>query len=269
MGAPINYPARNFGARGFPPASAGACFKAMKSTLAALCVLAAGLMLSGCSTPSPEALAQHDPWEATNRDVFAFDVWVEHHVADPVDDGYRAVVPQPAREGVHNVTTNLHEPIVLANDVLQGDSKKTVRTLGRILINSTVGLGGLIDVAAKIGIPYHDNDFGITLGQDGIAEGSYLVLPLAGPMPPRDLLGSAVDGVFDLFSYTRFPGRHTFLYARTGLRVLDTIDQQRDQFNSIERSSIDFYATTRNLYRQSRDARIKGDDSTAVQLPDL
>jgi len=241
----------------------------MKSTLAAFCVLATGLVLSGCSTPSAEALAQHDPWEATNRDVFAFDVWVEHHVAEPVDDGYRAVMPGPAREGVHNVTTNLHEPIVLANDVLQGDGSKAAKTLGRIVVNSTIGLGGLIDVAGRIGMPYHDNDFGITLGQNGIAEGSYLVLPLVGPMPPRDLLGSAVDGVFEPFNYARFPGRHTFLYARSSLRVLDTIDQQRDQFDSIERSSIDFYATTRNLYRQSRDARIKGEESATTQLPDL
>src|ERR1700722_7243876 len=100
--------------------------EAMKSALATLFVLATDLMLSGCSPPSPEALSQREPWEATNRDVFAFDVWVEHHVAEPVDDGYRAVMPGPAREGVHNVTTNLHEPIVLANDVLQGDGKKTV-----------------------------------------------------------------------------------------------------------------------------------------------
>jgi len=124
-------------------------------------------------------------------------------------------------------------------------------------------------VAGRIGMPYHDNDFGITLGQNGIAEGSYLVLPLVGPLPPRDLLGSAVDGVFEPFNYARFPGRHTFLYARTGLRVLDTIDRQRDQFDSIERTSIDFYATTRNLYRQSRDTRIKGEESATTELPDL
>jgi phospholipid-binding lipoprotein MlaA len=241
----------------------------MKSVLPALCALTVSLLLSGCSTPSQEALAQRDPWEATNRDTFVFDVWVEHNVAEPVDDGYRAVVPQPAREGIHNITTNMHEPIVLANDVLQGDGKKTVSTLGRIVINTTVGLGGLIDVAGRIGMPYHDNDFGITLGQNGIAEGSYLVLPLVGPLPPRDLLGSAVDGVFEPFNYARFPGRHTFLYARTGLRVLDTIDRQRDQFDSIERTSIDFYATTRNLYRQSRDTRIKGEESATTELPDL
>lgn len=231
--------------------------------------MVAGLALSGCSTPSPEALAQHDPWETTNRDVFAFDVWVEHHVAEPVDDGYRAVIPKPAREGIHNVTTNLHEPIVAANDALQGDGKKLVRTLGRIVINSTIGLGGLIDVASKVGIPYHDNDFGITLGKGGVAEGSYLVLPLLGPMPPRDLLGGFVDGFFDPLNDARFHGKDTWLFVRGSLRVLDTVDQQRDQFDSIERTSIDFYATTRNLYRQSRNARIKGEESAVTQLPDL
>ena len=241
----------------------------MKSALCALGALAASLFLSACSTPSPEALAQHDPWEKTNRDVFAFDVWVEHHVAEPVDNGYRAVIPTPAREGIHNVTTNLHEPIVAANDALQGDGKKLVRTLGRIVINSTIGLGGLIDVAGKIGIPYHDNDFGVTLGQDGIAEGSYLVLPLIGPAPPRDLLGGFVDGFFDPLNYARFHGKDTWLFVRGGLRILDTVDQQRDQFDSIERTSIDFYATTRNLYRQSRDARIRGEDTATQQLPDL
>jgi len=235
----------------------------------AICVLATSFALCGCSTPSAESLAQHDPWEKTNRDVFAFDVWVEHHVAEPVDTGYRKVVPKPAREGVHNFTTNLHEPIVLANDLLQGDGKKAAHTLGRIVINSTIGLAGLIDVAAKVGIPYHDNDFGITLGQGGIAEGSYLVLPFVGPMPPRDLLGSAVDAAFDVFNYTRFHDKNTFLFVRTGLRVLDTVDMNRDQFDTIERSSIDFYATTRNLYRQSRDAAIRGDNSNITQLPEF
>jgi len=231
--------------------------------------MAMSLVLSGCSTPSAESLAQHDPWEATNRDVFAFDVWVEHHVARPVDDGYRTVVPEPARDSVHNLTTNLHEPIVLANDVLQGDGSEAIRTLGRIVINSTLGVAGLIDVAGKIGMPYHDNDFGITLGKGGIAEGSYLVLPFVGPLPPRDLVGSAVDGAFDPLSYARFHGKDTWLFVRSSLRVLDIVDQRRDEFETIERSSIDFYATTRNLYRQSRAARIRGENSGAIQLPDL
>jgi phospholipid-binding lipoprotein MlaA len=236
-----------------------------------LTVLAMSVWLGGCATPSADSLAQNDPWENTNRDIFAFDVWAEHNVAAPVDDGYRAVVPEPARQAVHNVVTNLHAPIVLANDVLQGDGKKAAHTLGRILLNSTIGLGGLIDVASKLGIPYHDNDFGITLGQNGVAEGSYIVLPLLGPLPPRDLLGGGVDGFFDPLGYAHFPGKGTFNLARSGFRILDTVDRRRDEFESIERSSVDFYATTRNLYRQSRNARIRGEDATTttIQLPDL
>jgi phospholipid-binding lipoprotein MlaA len=241
----------------------------MKFSLPAATVLAMCLGLGACATPSADSQAQNDPWENTNRDVFTFDVWVEHNVAAPVDDAYRAVVPEPAREAVHNVTTNLHAPIVLANDVLQGHVKKAANTLGRILLNSTIGLGGLIDIASKVGIPYHDNDFGITLGENGVAEGSYLVLPFVGPLPPRDLLGSAVDGAFDPISYARFPGRGTLNLARSGLRILDAVDQHRDEFESIERTSLDFYATTRNLYRQSRNARIRGEDNTTIQLPDL
>src|SRR3569833_3058095 len=144
----------------------------MKKTAALLYLLAA-VFLCGCSTPSTQSLAENDPWEKTNRDVFAFDVWVEHNIGRPVDDGYRAVVPQAARDGIHNLVTNLHSPIVLANDVLQGDGDKAADTFGRLVINSTVGVGGLIDVAGKIGIPGHENDFGITLGQNGVAEGSY------------------------------------------------------------------------------------------------
>jgi len=231
--------------------------------------LAVSLMLCGCSTPSAQSLADHDPWERTNRDIFAFDVWMEHNIAQPVDDAYRWIVPKPAREGIHNATTNLHEPIVLANDVLQGEADQATNTLERIIINSTVGIAGLIDVAARIGIPHHSNDFGITLGKAGVQEGSYLVLPLLGPLPPRDLVGSGVDGFFDPLSWARFHGKDTWMFARGGLRVIDTVDQTRDQFESVERTSIDFYASTRNLYRQSRELRIRGGAVAGAELPDL
>jgi ABC-type transporter lipoprotein component MlaA len=78
-----------------------------------------------------------------------------------------------------------------------------------------------------------------------------------------------VDGAFDPLSYARFRGKDTWMFARSGLRILDTVDRRRDRFETIERSSVDFYATTRNLYRQSRDARIQGQDSSTAQLPDL
>jgi phospholipid-binding lipoprotein MlaA len=240
----------------------------MKFTVPA--TLALLLALGACSTPSPEALAENDPWEATNRETFALDVWVEHHIAQPAVDGYRAVLPEPARDGVHNVVTNLRSPVVLANDILQARPKRAAQTIARVVLNSTIGLGGLIDIASKIGIPYHDNDFGITLGMAGAAEGSYLVLPLLGPKPPRDLVGGVVDGAFDPFTYTRFPGRHELLTVRSGLDIIDAADRNIDQFNAIERSSIDFYASTRNLYRQSRAAQIKGENTGLFQnLPEL
>jgi phospholipid-binding lipoprotein MlaA len=241
----------------------------MKIKFSAISALALGLFLGACSTPSADSLAQHDPWEKTNRDIFDFDVRADHAVARPIAEGYRDVVPEPVRDGIHNAVTNLNSPVILANDVLQGDGDKAANMFGRIVINSTVGLGGLIDVAAKLGIPYHDNDFGITLGKGGVYEGSYLVLPLLGPAPPRDLLGRAVDNAFDPLTYVRFHGKDTWMVVRFGIGVLDTRTSQLDAVETIERSSIDFYATTRNLYRQSRDTRIRGEDANTVQLPDL
>jgi phospholipid-binding lipoprotein MlaA len=240
----------------------------MKFTLPAM-ALACAFSLCGCATPSADSLAQNDPWEATNRDTFALDVWVEHHIAEPVVEAYRVVVPEPARDGVHNAVTNLRAPVVLANDVLQAKPKRAVQTLARVVLNTTIGLGGLIDIASKVGIPYHDNDFGITLGVAGAQEGSYLVLPLLGPKPPRDLLGSVVDGAFDPLTYARFPGRHELLTARSAAGIVDTADRNLDQFMTVERSSIDFYASTRSLYRQSRAAQIRGEDGLFQNLPNL
>jgi phospholipid-binding lipoprotein MlaA len=242
----------------------------MKTSLPVISALALSLVLGACSTPSPESLAQNDPWEKTNRDIFDFDVRLDHAVARPIAKGYRAAVPEPVREGIHNAITNLNSPVVLANDVLQGDGDKAVNTAGRIVINSTVGLGGLIDVASKIGIPGHDNDFGITLGKNNIAEGSYLVLPFAGPLPPRDLLGVAVDQAFDPLTYVRFHGKDTWMVVRFGISILDARTASLDAVESIERSSIDFYATTRNLYRQSRNAKINNGKTGATDnLPNL
>ena len=242
----------------------------MKLSVPVISAMALSLALGACSTPSQDSLAQNDPWEKTNRDIFDFDVKLDHAVARPIAKGYNDAVPQPVREGIHNAVTNLNSPVVLANDVLQGDGDKAADTFGRIVINSTIGLGGLIDVASKIGIPYHDNDFGITLGKGGIAEGSYLVLPFAGPMPPRDLLGTGVDVAFDPLTYVTFHGSDTWMVVRFGMGVLDSRTSQLDAVDTIERSSIDFYATTRNLYRQSRNAKINdGKPGNADDLPNL
>ena len=224
-----------------------------------LAALAAALMLTACATKDPQSLAQHDPFEPTNRDIFDFDVKLDHAVATPVAKFYRSAVPSPAREGIHNVLDNLNAPVVLANDVLQGEGSKAGDTFGRFVINSTVGLAGLIDVASDLGIPGHDNDFGITLGKGGAAEGSYLVLPFVGPRPPRDLVGNGVDLGFDPLTYITWNNSTLYKVIRGGLGVLDSRTANIDSVESIERSSIDFYATTRSLYRQNRNAQIRGE----------
>src|SRR6266700_6395496 len=103
----------------------------MKAVFPVISALAVGLLLSGCSTPSAESLAQNDPWEKTNRDIFDFDVRLDHAVARPIAKGYRAAVPEPVRDGIHNALLNLNSPVVLANDVLQGEGDKAANTFGR------------------------------------------------------------------------------------------------------------------------------------------
>ena len=234
-----------------------------------LAALLASLALSACATKDPNSLAQNDPWEPGNRAVFAFDVQLDHAVATPVAKFYRSAVPELARDGIHNALTNLNAPVVFVNDTLQGDGEKATDTFGRFMVNSTVGLAGLIDVATKLGIPYHDNDFGITMGKAGAAEGSYLVLPFVGPKPPRDLVGTGVDIAFDPLTYMSWNDSTLYMIIRTGLGVLDSRSATIDQVEAIERSSIDFYATTRSLYRQNRAAQIKDGKADNSDLPNF
>ena len=242
----------------------------MKFTPSILAALCAAVLVSACAaTKDPEAIAQNDPWEPTNRAIFDFDIQVDHAVARPVAKFYRSAVPQPAREGIHNALTNLNSPVVFTNDVLQGEGEKATDTLGRFVINSTVGVAGLVDVASKIGIPGHDNDFGITLGKAGAAEGSYLVLPFVGPKPPRDLVGTGVDIAFDPLTYMSWNNSTLYMIIRGGLSVLDDRAANIDVVEQIERSSIDFYATTRSLYRQNRAAQINGGRAPDDNLPNF
>jgi phospholipid-binding lipoprotein MlaA len=241
----------------------------MRHRLSLLLTLGACLVLCACATKDPASLAQNDPWEPGNRAVFAFDVKLDHAVATPVAKFYRSAVPELARDGIHNALTNLNAPVVLVNDSLQLDGDKAGDTLGRFMVNSTVGLAGLIDVATKLGIPYHDNDFGITLGKAGAAEGSYLVLPFAGPRPPRDLVGTGVDIGFDPLTYMSWNNSTLYMIIRNGLGVLDSRAASIDAVQTIERSSIDFYATTRSLYRQNRAAQIRGGKPDNSELPNF
>ena len=236
------------------------------SVLSALC---ASLVLSACATKDPEAVAQNDPWEPTNRAVFDFNTKVNDSVAFPIAKFYNSTVPEPARDGIHNALTNLNSPVVFGNNVLQGEPGKAADTFGRFVINSTVGVVGLIDVAGKIGIPGNTTDFGITLGKAGAAEGSYLVVPLLGPKPPRDLVGMGVDVAMDPLTWIRFHNSTFWYLVRSGVNVLDEAASNVDAVEQIERSSIDFYASTRSLYRQNRAAQVNNGQAVENNLPNF
>jgi phospholipid-binding lipoprotein MlaA len=236
-----------------------------------LAVALVALSAAGCATApgSNSALNQNDPYEAQNRQVFAFNQSLDNHVALPVAKFYVHAVPAPAREGIHNFLDNLDVPVTFANDVLQGAADRAVDSLGRFTINSTLGIGGLIDVAAKLGIPEHDADFGETLAVYGVGEGPYLVLPVLGPSNPRDALGYGVDIALDPSTWITWRSSIYFKLARGVLKIVDERAQNIDTIAEIERTSVDLYATTRSLYRQHREAEINHGNANIENLPNF
>ncbi len=233
-------------------------------------IIVIGAALSACATTNnPDSLAQNDPYEPTNRAIFKLNQSLDENVAVPVARFYNHAVPEPLRDGIHNALYNMDLPVTFANDVLQGEAVRAAQTVGRVTINSTLGVGGLFDMASRMGIPDHTEDFGQTLGVHGVGEGPYLVLPLLGPAPPRDLGGKVVDIFFDPFTYARFDGFRTLGYVRAGVGVLDLRARNIDTIEQIERSSVDYYATQRSLYRQYRNSEIRNGAPDTSDLPDL
>ncbi len=256
------------------PAAAEPTGGALRRPFRAPARLAALLLalLAGCATPppatDPEALAEfranNDPFEPANRGVHSLNEWVDGAVVRPVAVGYRNHVPRPVRRGVRNVLNNLRGPVILVNDMLQGQPRRAGDTLGRFVLNSTLGLAGLFDVAeAWFGVSRHTEDFGQTLAVWGVGEGPYLVLPLAGPTTLRDLAASGVDGAANLTTWLA-PGVAGLRYARAGLGLVDTREALIDPVDEMRRASLDPYATYRSAFRQRRRADIENRLGPAV-----
>lgn len=236
--------------------------------LLALALLALPL-LAGCATrppaSEPEALAEYrqtnDPAEPTNRWLYGIHQGLDKYLLRPVAVGYREVVPAPVRTGVRNVLGNLRTPVILANDMLQGEPRRAGDTLGRFVINSTLGIGGLFDVAERyFGVPAHAEDYGQTLATWGVGEGPYLFIPGLGPSNPRDLFGFGLGIAFDpLTWFGQGATVDALTYSRTGATVVDTREALIEPLDDIERSSLDSYAALRSIYRQRRAAAIRNE----------
>lgn len=233
-----------------------------RSTTVICATLLALPLLSGCVGPGGAAPAQspeaYDPYENTNRQIFAFNQSVDRNVLVPVAEAYRNNVPQPVRDGVHNFLRNVDEPLIFAHDVLQAEPVLAVNTAGRFVVNSTIGFGGIVDVATAMGIPYHPNDLGVTLARWGFPEGAYLIIPVLGPSNLRDAIGKAGDSFGDPGNIVA--GNYHVIYASIARSATEGIDERARNIETladIEKTSLDYYATLRSLYRQRRAAEIR------------
>lgn len=230
-----------------------------------LLVAGASLVLGACSTNSEYREGSlSDPFESSNRTIFAFNKAVDKAVIHPVVKGYRFIVPEPGRKGLRNFLRNLKSPVTLANEVLQGDVDGAGKVVLRAVVNTLVGAGGLFDVAGREGYEYEQEDFGQTLGAWGVGHGPYLVLPILGPSSARDYAGYIVDSFADPLRWYLFNiDKEGWYYAKVGVEYLDLRESLVDVLEELEKSSIDYYAAVRSTYYQRREALVRDQMATA------
>lgn len=242
-------------------------------------VLAAlsALVLGGCaSVPNdPEERKAYyktnDPIEPINRAIFSFNRGLDAVILKPVASVYKQVLPQTLQDGIRNFLNNLRTPLILANNLLQGDIDGAHQTIARFTTNSIIGFGGFGDPAGDLGVKYRSEDFGQTLGVWGIGEGPYLMLPIFGPSNPRDLIGLVVESVADPIDiWADNTDRDAIPISRLLLRGIDRRAGNLKTIDELEKSSLDFYATVRSLYRQVRADEIRnGDTDDTIPSPSI
>ncbi len=215
-----------------------------------------------------EPIGFPDPLESFNRATFRLNDRLDRFVLDPITMAYRAVVPDLAKRAVVNALVNLNSPVVIANDAMQGRFHDAGITLWRFVINSTVGVAGLMDPASRVGVEGHFTDFGQTLACYRVPSGPYLVLPLFGPTTARDSVGAVVDLVMrpttffmsgtDALAFTSIHrGSYGIAWRADSLSALQ----------ALEEASLDYYAALRNAYYQNRTGEIRAHCGPAAARP--
>lgn len=220
-------------------------------------LLALAGLLAGCATTGP------DPLERLNRPIFAFNEGVDKYVLEPVATGWDVVAPELVQTGVRNFFDNLRMPITLVNDILQLKPIAAMEDLSRFVLNTTAGVGGILDVASMIEIPENSEDFGQTLGRYGIPAGPYLVIPLLGPSTIRDVWRYPADAAVTPYTYF-VPG-----WASLTLRVVENFNLRAYYLEEVfenRKDALDYYVFVRNAYLQLREHRVK---DAAEQPPEL
>jgi len=203
------------------------------------------------SVPARAAGTVSDPWESLNRKTFAFNEFLDRNFLKPAAKGYQAITPEPVDTSVTNFFSNLREVPSFVNHLAQARPKDAAADAGRFILNTTVGVLGLFDVASKVGIEQKNADFGLTLGRWGIGSGPYLVLPFLGPSTVRDAAGQTLD----VFSY---PVVYLEAPAEIPVRALEIIDGRADLLETEKLITGDRYTFLRNLYVQRRQFLLGG-----------
>ena len=236
-------------------------------SLKRLLTLSLVALIVGCaSIPAGVPPSPDDPWEPFNRSVFEFNEGLDKYVLKPVVSGYRFVLPEFIREGVYNFFSNYNDIYTALNNLLQGKPDYAFNDLMRVVVNTTMGLGGLIDLATPGGLEKHKEDFGQTFGVWGVPSGPYVVLPFFGPSSVRDTFGTVADLETDyLFKYIPDVGLRNSL---TGLRVVNARNTYYEAGDLLDGAAIDKYSFLRDAYIQRRKYQInEGRDDEEPQMP--
>ena len=209
-----------------------------------------------------------DPLEPVNRAIFSFNNFADKIILEPAAKGYKKL-PSPVQSGIGNFLNNLKLPLVVVNQLLQGQGKNAAESSGRFIVNSTAGLFGLIDVAEKIGLEQKQEDFGQTLATWGVGDGFYIVLPIFGPSNVRDTAGMILTYTTDpINAYAVREGEAWLLPLRTATNAIDQRSKIIDEVNALRNNSIDYYAAVRSSYYQNRKAAVLNlDDKSETPLP--
>lgn len=245
----------------------------VKTTFTLLALASLSVSLAGCAGSPRSGLKTkgsptiNDPLEPVNRVTHGFNEVVDTVLLTPLNTVYRFIMPDFGRKAVHNVIENVKSPVYLANNLLQGDLTGAGNTVKRFAVNSTAGLGGLIDVASNMDIPAKPEDFGQTLATWGVGSGPYVVLPILGPSSLRDTVGMGVDNLAldPLNVWARNTDRDGILIGRAVATAIDTKEQYRDAQDILRRDSADYYAALRSVYAQRRFALINNGEAAAAE----
>ena len=251
----------------YPRSTPGREMRAAHRCLAtASAIFALTCSLAGCaSLPEGSKRDPRDHAERFNRAMFKFNTTLDHAILRPVARGYVKVAPHPVRRGVTNFFANLGYTKTIGNDIFQGQFRDFGSDIGRFVVNTTVGVGGVFDPASRWGLDKHNRDFGQTLGKWGLPTGTYLMLPLLGPSDVRDAVGIIPD------RFMSIEGQITDPIIQASLTATDLVNRRANllPFDHVIDTAYDPYAMVRNFWFQRRDHMVHGDGGAEDLMPGI